>query len=94
MSLETFKIRWPLNVPGRFYVDSGCLDCDLCRELVPTVFRRDSGWSYVARQPVTEEEIQGCIDAVEGCPQNNVHDDGLSFDWATTPSEVQRERLI
>ena len=25
----------PENVPGRFYVDATCIDCDLCRETAP-----------------------------------------------------------
>jgi ferredoxin len=92
MSLETFKRRWPLNVQGRFYVDDGCLDCDLCRELAPTVFKRDElGWSYVYQQPTSEEEIQKCLEAVRGCPQENVHDDGSNFDWTAIPTEVKRD---
>lgn len=27
--------KTPLNVPGKFYVDSSCIDCDLCRETAP-----------------------------------------------------------
>ena len=94
MSLETFKIRWPLNVEGRFYVDSECLDCDLCRELAPTVFKRDSGWSYVYRQPTDEEEIRNCLEAIEGCPQSNIHGDGLLYDWTAIPSIIRREEYI
>jgi ferredoxin len=90
MSLDTFKMRWPKNVPGRFYVDCYCLDCDLCRDLVPSVFIRDGeeGYSYVGRQPETIQEVAGCLEAVEGCPQENVHDDGLEFDWQAIPPEL------
>ncbi|MES2309986.1 MAG: ferredoxin [Verrucomicrobiota bacterium] len=77
-----FRNRYPLNVEGRFYVDNGCLDCDLCRHLAPTVFKRDDGWSYVYRQPSTEEEVKKCLEAVKRCPQWNVHDDGLLYDWS------------
>jgi hypothetical protein len=31
----------PGNVPGPFYVDTTCIDCDLCRETAPSTFRRD-----------------------------------------------------
>ena len=91
MPLEAFKQRWPHNVPGRFYVDKYCLDCDLCRETVPTVFTRDdsSGQSYVFKQPTTDEELNGCIEAMNGCPQGNVHGDGHLFDWELIPSEVK-----
>jgi ferredoxin len=94
MSLETFKIRWPKNVPGQFYVDAYCTDCDLCRNLAPTVFVRDEefGNSYVARQPKSPPEIYSCLEAVKGCPQDNVHDDGLLFDWAAIPAKIPWHR--
>lgn len=43
--------KTPLNVPGKFYVDSSCLDCDLCRETAPENFGRDEdeGVSYVKK---------------------------------------------
>ena len=95
MSLETFRRRWPLNVEGRFYVDDGCLDCDLCRELAPSVFARDElGWSYVKRQPTTASEIERCLKCVAGCPQDNVHDDGLEFDWKAIPTIVKPEEKL
>ena len=28
------------NVPGKFYVDSNCIDCDLCRDSAPDFFAR------------------------------------------------------
>lgn len=58
------------NVPGRFFVDLSCIDCDLCRETAPDYFTRDDdeGNSYVYRQPTTQEGIDLCIEAMEGCP--------------------------
>lgn len=87
MSLETFQIRHPRSVQGRFYVDWNCLDCELCSYHAPGVFVRDEdvGASYVARQPETDDEITGCLRAVAACPQENVHDDGLDFDWDAHP---------
>ena len=37
------------NTPGKFYVDEECIDCDLCREISPTMFHRndDGGHSFV-----------------------------------------------
>ncbi|MBL9139297.1 MAG: ferredoxin [Verrucomicrobiales bacterium] len=89
MSLETFRGRWPKNIRGRFYVDRWCLDCDLCRETAPWSFTRDdeAGNSFVYRQPTTPDEVKGCLEAVEGCPQGNVHDDGSSFDWDAVPPD-------
>jgi ferredoxin len=58
------------NVPGRFYVDATCIDCDLCRETAPGNFRRnDEGRrSYVARQPSGPDEESACQAALEECP--------------------------
>ncbi|HEY1048358.1 MAG TPA: ferredoxin [Prosthecobacter sp.] len=69
--------RIPQNVPGRFYLDSTCTDCDLCREMAPAFFRRDDdiGQTYVFHQPVTEEEIQQATEALEGCPTNSIGDE-------------------
>lgn len=68
----------PENVVGKFYVDSQCIDCDLCRETAPTCFMReeDEGYSYVFKQPETEEEVELCVEAMEGCPVEAIGDDG------------------
>jgi ferredoxin len=70
--------RLPDNVPGRFYVDDQCIDCDACREVAPACFRRndDRGYSYVHRQPTTAEERDLCREALEGCPVEAIGDDG------------------
>ena len=66
------------NVDGKFYVDSNCIDCDLCRQTAPENFERneDEGFSYVVKQPENEEEEQACIDAMEECPTEAIGDDG------------------
>jgi len=68
----------PENVAGKFYVDSQCIDCDLCRETAPANFTReeDEGYSYLFKQPETEEETELCIEAMEGCPVEAIGDDG------------------
>jgi ferredoxin len=35
--------RYSENVPGKFYVDDQCIDCDLCRETAPANFTRTTG---------------------------------------------------
>src|SRR5262249_55506183 len=35
------------NVPGEFFVDTTCIDCDTCRQLAPTVFEDNGEFSYV-----------------------------------------------
>ena len=70
--------KWPENVKGKFYVDEQCIDCDLCRETAPDNFTRDEdgGYSFVYKQPTTEEEAELCMEALEGCPVEAIGDDG------------------
>jgi ferredoxin len=66
------------NVPGPYYVDSQCIDCDLCRQTAPANFERneDEGYSYVHKQPETEEESEQCQEALEECPVEAIGQDG------------------
>lgn len=66
------------NVPGAFYVDHSCTDCDLCRESVPEVFRRDDsiGYTFVHRQPQTAEQIAAAVEAMKDCPTDSIGNDG------------------
>ena len=68
----------PGSVPGPFYVDNTCIDCDMCREIAPATFRRDDnlGMSVVYLQPVTAEELAQAREALESCPTNTIGDDG------------------
>ena len=68
----------PLNVPGRYYNDLSCIDCDLCRETAPQFFTRDDdeGLSYVWKQPVTVEEVAAAEEALFGCPTITIGNDG------------------
>jgi ferredoxin len=72
------KNKLPESVPGTFYVDDQCIDCDACRETAPDFFRRndEKGYSYVYRQPGSEEEVALCHEAKEGCPVEAIGDDG------------------
>ena len=70
--------KYSENVPGKFYVDDQCIDCDLCRETAPANFTRsdDGGYSYVYKQPDTPEEEAKWIEAMEGCPVEAIGDNG------------------
>jgi ferredoxin len=70
--------KFPQNVPGRFYVDDQCIDCDLCRETAPANFTRDADGSHsiVYKQPEDAEEEALCQEAMEGCPVEAIGDDG------------------
>lgn len=67
------------NVPGQFFVDDQCIDCDACRNTAPSCFARndDGGYSYVKKQPETPEEIEQCNDAKAGCPVEAIGSDGF-----------------
>jgi ferredoxin len=68
-----------LNVPGAYYCDDTCVDCDLCRELAPQFFRRDDnvGMSYAWQQPSTPDEIVLAEDALSSCPTESIGNDGI-----------------
>ena len=70
--------KWEDNVPGKFYVDEQCIDCDLCRETAPGCFKRndDGGYSFVYKQPESEDEREACQEALEGCPVEAIGEDG------------------
>lgn len=66
------------NVPGAWYVDVNCIDCDVCRETAPNNFTQQTqkGYSYVFKQPTTPEEIELCKEAMDSCPVEAIGSDG------------------
>lgn len=70
--------RVPENVPGLYYVDSTCIDCDVCRDTAPDNFRRsdENGYSYVYKQPQNNEERELCEEAMAACPVEAIGNDG------------------
>ena len=68
----------PGQISGPYYVDSQCIDCDLCRETAPNNFTRndDGGYSFVYKQPENDDEEKQCKEAKEGCPVEAIGDDG------------------
>lgn len=72
--------RYPDNVTGKYYVDNQCIDCDLCRETAPSNFTRndDGGYSFVYKQPSTDEEEKQCKEAMEGCPVEAIGSNGAN----------------
>jgi ferredoxin len=72
------KLAVPENVPGPFFVDNSCVDCDMCRNIAPEIFVRndDEGYTYVRRQPVTPEEWNAAEDGRSSCPTESIGRDG------------------
>lgn len=60
------------NVDGEFFVDSSCIDCDLCRQIAPEVFRDVGDQSAVHRQPATPFELRRAEMALVTCPTASI----------------------
>lgn len=74
------KDKLPDNVPGKYYVDRQCIDCDVCRDTSPSNFTRneENGYSYVYKQPDSLEEEALCQEALNACPVEAIGDDAAS----------------
>ena len=70
--------RLSQNAVGPYYVDSSCVDCDICRNTAPDFFKRDDtiGMSIVYRQPSTPEERALAEEGKESCPTESIGNDG------------------
>jgi hypothetical protein len=66
MSKESFTLM--NNVLIVIYVER------LLRIILPV--KMDGGYSYVYKQPENEEELELCVEAMEGCPVEAIGDDG------------------
>jgi ferredoxin len=79
--MAEIKNRLSENAAGNFFVDSQCIDCDVCRDTAPANFRRndDNGYSYVYKQPETPEELELCKEAFDACPVEAIGDDGAAI---------------
>lgn len=60
------------NVPGPFFVDSTCIDCDTCRQLAPATFGETGEFSYVKLQPRDDAERKAAVRAVLACPTGSI----------------------
>lgn len=64
--------RLPQNVPGDFFVDSSCIDCDTGSELAPAVFRDHGEQCSVYQQPETDAETRLALMALVACPTGSI----------------------
>lgn len=79
------------NVPGDFYVDSSCIDCDTCRWMAPDTFLRRAGQASVHAQPQRHEHRLRAEMALLSCPTGSIgtedrHD--LASARAALPDEI------
>jgi glyoxylase-like metal-dependent hydrolase (beta-lactamase superfamily II)/ferredoxin len=66
------KKRVPGNVPGDFFVDSTCIDCDACRQIAPSTFGEAAETSFVKVQPVSRAERRQALQALLACPTGSI----------------------
>jgi glyoxylase-like metal-dependent hydrolase (beta-lactamase superfamily II)/ferredoxin len=83
--MANIALRLPENVPGDFFVDSTCIDCDACRQIAPETFSEDGEASIVYHQPQSEAEIKRALMALVTCPTASIgtiehHDAHIGID--------------
>ena len=83
--MANLALRLPGNVPGDFFVDSTCIDCDACRQIAPKTFSEDGEYSVVAHQPQSREETKLALMALVACPTASIgtvehHDAHIGID--------------
>jgi glyoxylase-like metal-dependent hydrolase (beta-lactamase superfamily II) len=64
--------RHPDNVPGPWFVDDSCIDCDASRQCAPELLAIRGGQSVVARQPETPAEVLAMTRAMLVCPTASI----------------------
>jgi hypothetical protein len=57
--MASLQQRLPENVPGDFFVDSTCIDCDTCSQLAPHIFR-DHGDLWNHTMPISASTRSRC----------------------------------
>jgi glyoxylase-like metal-dependent hydrolase (beta-lactamase superfamily II)/ferredoxin len=70
--MAQLALRLPENVPGDFFVDSTCIDCDACRIFAPAVFSDARDQSFVFHQPESADELLAAQKALISCPTASI----------------------
>ena len=60
------------NVPGPFFVDTTCIDCDTCRQIAPATFGDTGDLSFIQRQPQSDAERRAALRALVACPVGSI----------------------
>lgn len=90
--MANYAKRVAENVPGDFFVDSTCIDCDACRQIAPTVFAEGVGTSYVRRQPIAVADRRQALWALLACPTGSIGsraDDNVKGVMDDFPLEIE-----
>ena len=83
--MANIALRLSENVPGDFFVDSTCIDCDACRQIAPRIFSEAGEFSIVHRQPEDATDTKRALMALVACPTGSIgttahHDVHLGMD--------------
>ncbi|QDU25682.1 hydroxyacylglutathione hydrolase [Anatilimnocola aggregata] len=62
----------PENVPGDFFVDATCIDCDTCRQLAPQTFGEGADTAFVHEQPTSGSERRQALQFLVCCPTGSI----------------------
>jgi glyoxylase-like metal-dependent hydrolase (beta-lactamase superfamily II)/ferredoxin len=60
------------NVPGPFFVDETCINCDTCRQIAPCVFGEGHEYAFVHSQPQTPDDQRQALRALVSCPTGSI----------------------
>lgn len=74
------------NVPGEFFVDTTCIDCDTCRQIAPRIFGEADESSFVREQPLTADDRRAALQALVSCPTGSIGNLGPE-----SPKSVMRD---
>ena len=74
--MANLQHRLPENVPGDFFVDSTCIDCDTCSQLAPNIYRDHGEQCSVHHQPENDDEIKLALMALVACPTGSIGSTG------------------
>lgn len=70
--MANFTKRVPDNVPGDFFVDSTCIDCDTCRQIAPKTFGDAAETAFVHAQPQSPQDRRLALHALVSCPTGSI----------------------
>jgi glyoxylase-like metal-dependent hydrolase (beta-lactamase superfamily II) len=70
--MANLRKRVAEDVPGDFFVDETCIDCDTCRQVAPGVFGAGPDHAYVHHQPVSVPERRAAWQALVCCPTGSI----------------------
>jgi len=70
--MALIRLSRPENVPGDFFVDSSCIDCDQCRQIAPDTFSQVGDQAAVYLQPTDRKAEFSALKALVTCPTASI----------------------